>query len=297
MLNIYYYLCVRFNKLKLQSFNKMKYAKGIVSWLILPLLLMASSCKTQYVVNGPQGKIATKIRLPEGFDTQHDSVEMVVLMHGIFSSKAYPPIPRIAKELRKKGIATITMDFGGHGKSDGKKKRMTIAKEIQEAKNVYEYVRNLPYVTKVSLLGHSQGGVIASMLAGELSLEGRTPEKLILLAPGAVIKEACRGGHFFGKRFDPKNPPEYIKCFGIFKLGREYLTTTQQLDIYGTSAHYQGPVCLIHGTKDRIVPLWCSKKYDSIYQQSQLHIIEGETHTMNRKLNETTDIIARFINE
>lgn len=262
---------------------------------MLPLLILMASCKTQYVIRGPQGKIATKVRLPEGFDTGKDSVEMVVLMHGIFSSKAYPPMPRIARELKRNGIATIAMDFGGHGKSQGKKKRMTIAKELEEAKAVYEYACRLPYVTKVSLLGHSQGGVIASMLAGELADEGHAPEKLILLAPGAVIKEACQGGHFFGQRFDPKNPPEYIRCFGIYKLGREYLTTTQQLDIYGISARYQGPVCLIHGTKDRIVPLWCSRKYDGIYRNSQLHLIEGEAHTMHKKQNETCAIICDFL--
>lgn len=262
--------------------------------LLLPL---ATSCKSQFAVEGPQGKLATKIRLPKGFDPEKDSIEMVVLMHGIFSSKAYPPMPKIGKKLAKNGIATIAMDFGGHGRSKGKKVNMTIDKEIEEANAVYEYAHSLPYVTKVSLLGHSQGGVVASMLAGKLAQKGNSPHKLILLAPGAVIKEACQGGHFFGKRFDPKNPPEYIKCFGLFKLGKEYLTTTQQLDIYGTSADYQGPVCIIHGTKDRIVPLWCSKKYEKIYSYSHLHLIEGETHTMRKKLGETTQIINQFLKQ
>lgn len=258
------------------------------------LLLMLTSCKTQYVTQGPQGKIATTLLLPKGIDTSKDSVELVVLMHGIFSRKDYPPIPTIAKELQKNGIATIAMDFGGHGRSQGKKVRMTIAKEIAEAKAVYNYACSLPYVSKVSLLGHSQGGVIASMLAGELATEGRAPSKLVLLAPGAVIKEACQGGHFFSQKFDPQNPPKYIKCFGVYKLGRDYLTSTQQLDIYGTASHFQGPVCIIHGTNDNIVPLWCSEKYDMIYQNSQFHLIQDETHTMHKKLNETTTIITRF---
>lgn len=57
-----------------------------------------------------------------------------------------------------------------------------------------------------------------------------TPESLILLAPGAIIKEATQGGHFFGNSFDPANPPEDIKCFHHFKLGRDYLVQTQSLD-------------------------------------------------------------------
>ena len=265
--------------------------------LTLALLFTVSSCKTQYVVYGPQGKIATKIRLPKGTDTDRDSVEMVVLMHGIFSSKGFPPMPKIGKELARRGTATIAVDFGGHGKSQGKKVNMTIAKEIVEAKAVYDYASSLPYVTKVSILGHSQGGVVASMLAGELARENRAPHRLILLAPGAVIKEACQGGHFFGNKFDPKNPPEHIRCYGLFKVGREYLTTTQQLDIYGSSASYQGPVCIIHGTKDKMVPLWCSKKYDGIYNDSHLHLVEGEVHTMHKKLDKTIDIIDNFMKQ
>lgn len=263
--------------------------------IVIFILLALTSCRTQYVVQGPQGKIATKLRLPKGADASKDSLELVILMHGIFSSKAYPPIPKIAKELRKKGIATLAMDFGGHGKSQGKKVRMTVAKEIEEGRAAYDYACSLPYVKHVSLLGHSQGGVIASMLAGELAKEGRGPHKLVLLAPGAVIKDACRGGHFFGATFDPKNPPESIRCFVIFKLGRDYLTQTQQLDIYGTAKNYEGPVCIIHGTNDRIVPVRCSNKYDETYKNSELHLIEGETHTMLKKLNETTGIIGNFI--
>ena len=188
-----------------------------MSLFSLAILFAMTSCKTQYIVQGPQGKIATKLRMPDGV-TGTDSVELVVLMHGIFSSKAYPPIPKIAKKLKERGIATLAMDFGGHGKSQGKKSRMTVAKEIEEGRAVYEYACSLPHVKHVSILGHSQGGVVASMLAGELAKEGHSPHKLVLLAPGSVIKDACKGGHFFGKRFDPKNPPEHIRCFGIFKL-------------------------------------------------------------------------------
>jgi acetyl esterase/lipase len=101
---------------------------------------------------------------------------------------------------------------------------------------IWEYAKSLPYVTQIGLLGHSQGGVIASMTAGRLAAAGgRVPTGVVLLAPGSVIKQACQGGKFFNARFDPADPPEYIRCWGTMKLGREYLLTTQQLDIYGTA--------------------------------------------------------------
>ena len=43
---------------------------------------------------------------------------MVILMHGIFSSKDYNPMPAFARGLAKAGIASVRFDFGGHGKSD-----------------------------------------------------------------------------------------------------------------------------------------------------------------------------------
>ncbi len=165
---------------------------------------------------------------------------MVILMHGIFSSKDFIPMPQLAKGLAEAGIASIRFDFDGHGKSEGRKQDMTIEKELADARAVWDYVQSLPYVNGVGLLGHSQGGVIASMVAGRLASESKVPSGVVLIAPGSVIKEACQGGKFFNATFDPKDPPEYIRCWGLYKLGREYLVTTQQLDIYGTAAAYQG---------------------------------------------------------
>ncbi len=51
-------------------------------------LLSLTGCRTQeYVVHGPEGGIAFEVTLPEGFDTTTDRCPLVILMHGIFSSK------------------------------------------------------------------------------------------------------------------------------------------------------------------------------------------------------------------
>ncbi len=266
--------------------------KHVIAALAALLLLSSLAPAREYAVCGPQGGISMKLTLPEGFNTTSDSCHMVILMHGIFSSKDYPPMPRIAKALAKEGIASIRFDFDGHGRSEGQMVDMTIANELADALAVCNYAASLPFVTGISLLGHSQGGVIASMTAGN---ENVHPESLILLAPGAVIREATRGGHFFGNTFDPADPPEYIKCFHHYKLGRNYLTQTQELDIYGVSAEYQGPVCIIHGSKDGIVPLWCSERYHETYSSSEMHIVEGENHLMIKRLGEVTGIIVGFL--
>lgn len=271
----------------------------MLSLLLLSLVALFSLSAKDFAVRGPQGGISFKITVPDGFHPETDKCPMVILMHGIFASKDYNPMPAIAKGLARAGVASIRFDFGGHGNSEGKKQYMTIEKEIAEAMAIYEYVKTLPYVSSIGFLGHSQGGVIASMTAGRLAATGEAPKALALLAPGAVIKEACQGGKFFDARFNPQNPPEYVRCWGIFKLGREYLLSTQTLDIYGTASAYKGKALILHGTADRTVPMWCSERYKTVYGDNAVFkIVAGENHTITRHRNEVVaEVVAFFKNE
>ena len=143
--------------------------KQFVNYLLLVILglaFMTSGQAQKTIIRGPEGKIAYKITLPEGFDTTANQCPMVILMHGIFSSKDYGPMPQLARGLAEVGIASIRFDFDGHGRSEGRKQDMTIEKELADARAVWDYLQGLSYVNGVGLLGHSQGGVIASMAAG-----------------------------------------------------------------------------------------------------------------------------------
>ena len=267
--------------------------------LIFTILSISSisAISREYEVYGPQGGLAMKITLPKNFDTETQKCPMVILMHGIFSSKSITPMPAIANALAKKGIASIRFNFGGHWSSEGEMVRMTIENEIQDALAMWEYARSLPYVTKIGLLGHSQGGVVASMTAGRISSTTQTghPSGLVLIAPASVLKNACLNGKLLGAEFDPVNLPEYTRCFGIMKVGKEYLRSTQKLDIYGTAEAYKGPVRIIHGEKDSLVPMWCSEDYKKIYgENSELIVVEGENHRISRKTKKVAEMVASF---
>lgn len=266
------------------------------SLILLFLTLTFLGVAREYKVHGPQGGLAMEVTLPEGFNEDTDKCPMVILMHGIFSSKNIVPIPALARALAKEGIASICFDFGGHWKSEGQMQEMTVGKEIEDALAMWEYANSLPYVSSIGLLGHSQGGVVASMTAGILASRGESPAALVLIAPGSVIQDACKGGRFFGAEFNPADPPEYVKCFGVMKLGREYILTTQELDIYGTAKAYTGPVRLIHGSKDTIVPMSCSEKFVETYtQDAELIVVEGENHMITRKLRTVVSNAVSFL--
>jgi len=271
--------------------------KRIVTLLIVALLGQWMYAK-DYQVSGPQGGLAMTLTLPDGFDTATDSCPLVILMHGIFSSKNFTPMPKIAKQLAKAGIASIRFDFGGHWSSEGEMQLMTIEKEIADALAMWDYACSLPYVNKIGLLGHSQGGVVASMTAGRIASQGYTAKPLYglaLLAPASVLKNACRNGRLFDAKFNPADPPEYVRCFKMMKLGREYLLSTQQLDIYGTAGAYRGPVRIIHGGNDRLVPMWCSEDFVKTYgEAAELIVVEGENHRLSKKTRKVAELVVAF---
>ena len=270
--------------------------KNIITLIFL--LMLGTAQAREYVVSGPQGGLAMDVTLPDGFDPQTQKCPMVILMHGIFSSGNIVPIPALARKLADAGIASIRFDFGGHWRSEGEMQKMTIENEIEDALAMWEYAKALPYVSEIGLLGHSQGGVVASMTAGILAERGEMPAGLVLMAPGSVVQDACRKGKFFGARFNPADPPEFVKCFGIMKLGREYILRTQELDIYGTAGKYDGPVRLIHGDKDSIVPMSCSERFVETYgDKSELIVVKGGNHMITRKKKEIVALAVTFFDE
>ncbi|MBR5700034.1 MAG: alpha/beta fold hydrolase [Bacteroidales bacterium] len=250
-----------------------------------------------YDVQGPQGGIDTRVVLPEGFDPAKDRCPMVILMHGFMARKSMYPITALAKALAAEGIASLSFDFDAHGKSEGAFIDMTLSNEVADARAVWEYARQLPYVSRIALAGHSQGGVIAGILAGELEAEGGDkPACLVQLAPAAVLKDDALKGQCMNAKYDPANPPEYVNVF-FHKLGRKFILEAQQYPIYEKSTRYTGKVCLIHGARDKIVPLSYSRKYDELYADSKLHILEKEGHFLGGDKKTVISLATSFLKE
>lgn len=248
--------------------------------------------KPKYAVNGPLGGIATTITIPNGFDPINEKCPMAILMHGFMAQKRWKPISSIAKSLAESGIASISFDFEAHGQSEGKFIEMTLSNEISDARAILEYTRSLPYVSRIYFVGHSQGGVVAGMLAGQLAELGCPPDAMVLLAPAAVLKDDAIKGQCMNARYDASNPPEYVNVM-FHKLGRKFILEAQNMPIYETSAKYSGPVCIIHGSNDKIVPLSYSDHYHRIYTNSEYHIIEKESHMLTGP--EITRITISFL--
>ena len=247
--------------------------------------------RERVTIDGDHGKLQAVIQKPDLKPGQQ--CPMVVFCHGFGGTKEGPLFELITDSLQKHGIASIRFDFNGHGESEGKFEEMTVPNEINDAKKVIEYVRDLRYVSKIALVGHSQGGVVASMTAGEL---GSDISAVVLMAPAAVLRDDAIRGSTFGKQYNPLDPPEYVQLWGPNqRLGRNYIKTAFSLPIYETAANYHGPALIIHGNGDRIVPYTYGLRFHQQWKGSEYVLQEYFDHGFSQNIYRTTDIVSNFL--
>ena len=242
-------------------------------------------------IDGAKGRLAAIIQKP--VLQQGEQCPMVVLCHGFGGRKEGPLFEVIADSLANHGIASIRFDFNGHGESEGDFQQMTVPDDIEDARKVIEYVSDLRYVKSIAIAGHSQGGVVAAMTAGELGSEDIAA--VALLAPAAVLRDDAIRGTVMGipQQGDPADPPEYIDLWGK-KLGRDYILTAQRLPIYRTAVRYHGPALIVHGTADRVVPYTYGERFNDIWAGSEYVELDGFDHGFSQNVYRACDIVSSW---
>ena len=259
--------------------------KIAIIWMAMALCLSAHAKTEKRMVEGSKGKLSAVIQVPEL--KAGEKVPMVMLMHGFMGNKNGALEQQMADELEAQGIASIRFE--------GDFQEMTVPNEIEDAKKIYAFAKSLPFVEKIAMSGHSQGGVVTAMTAGELG----TAEVacIVLLAPAAVLRDDAIRGNTMGKVYDPLNPPEYVEMFGGLKLGREYIKTAFWLPIFETAEKYTGPACIIHGTGDRVVPFTYGERFHHQWPGSVYHRMDGHDHGFTQDLRKVTDLAVSFLVE
>lgn len=247
--------------------------------LFIACLFIASFCNArteQVFIQGDHGKLVADLQTP---DVMPKNCPIVMLCHGFTANRNNGLLCGIADELEKQGIASIRFDFNGHGESEGDFQQMTVPNEIEDAMHVYNWVKADGRFGKIGIAGHSQGGVVTSMLAGKLGKKAFRGG-VVLLAPAGVIRDDAIRGAFAGTSFDgadPLDPPEYVEVWG-HHLGRDYITSAFWLPIYETAAGYKGRACIIHGTADRLVPYTYGLRFHQLWKKSEWHLLDRYDH-------------------
>ncbi|KRL27804.1 alpha beta fold family hydrolase-like protein [Limosilactobacillus frumenti DSM 13145] len=233
--------------------------------------------------------------LLEGTDQVQNS-SVAILMHGFKGDLGYDNsqiLYALSHYLNDHGIPTLRFDFDGSGKSTGRFEDMTVFSELLDGMKIIDYARTKMKAQHIYLIGHSQGGVVASMLAAYYR---DVIEKLVLLAPAATLKDDALNGECQGSTYDPNHIPLSVNVHG-FEVGGDYFRTAQLMPIYETAQHFAKPTLLIHGTDDQVVSPEASRKYNVILPQSELHLVPGEGHMfVGAQRPAILELVADFLN-
>lgn len=141
--------------------------------------------------------LAGTLTLPRG---ARGAVPAVVTISGsgpqdrdeaIPSIKGYRPMRQVADTLGRHGIAVLRLDDRGTGASTGNHATATSADFADDVRAALAYLRTRPEIdgTRLALVGHSEGGLIAPMVAAtDSSLRG-----IVLMAgPAQTGREILR---------------------------------------------------------------------------------------------------------
>jgi len=245
-----------------------------------------------FFIDGSQGKLASKIALPVLATVE--KCPMVILSHGFGGDMTFHLWEPIIQILNENGIGVLRYDFNGCGQSEGEFQNMTVLSENEDLLCIISYVRALPVTESISLVGHSQGGVVTSMVSGDCGSEQIKCE--VLLSAAAVLREDAIRGITQGAHFDPwhLDQPYYELPRGL-KLGRAYIQSAMTLPIYETASAYKGSALIINGMADQVVPYTYAQLYNKVINNSELILIPGEDHTYTIAPNYAVKLVTDWL--
>ena len=216
---------------------------------------------------------------------------LVIILHGFGSAKDRIHTLQTAAAMREEGFATLRFDLYGHGESGGEFRKHTLYKWISNTLAVIDFMRAQGY-TDISLSGHSQGGLVAALAAG------MAPDRihaLVLRAPAFLIPRCAREGSMLGIRFDPGHVPDSSPIQGGPVLEGNYIRVAQTLHAEETAERFKGPVLILHGEEDDLVPAEDSREMAKRYADCTLALIPEETHHFDIHPEIMTEQIRSFM--
>lgn len=233
------------------------------------------------------------INTPDDFD-ENKKYPAVIIFHGFGGDRNGSVNFRLnhARYLTDRGYVVFRFDFSGSGESDGSFYDMTVSREEKELEMINDFAKMKYFVDKdkVYWIGHSLGGVLASLMAFKLK-----PRAMALLAPASdmnnkdylkVMAKIVFEGEVSGKTKIENNMPyesliskiEDADIGGV-KIHKNFLIDFILKDIYGSASKYEGKVLIIRGTEDSLVFRDSNEKLRDAYQNARYFEIEGADHS------------------
>ena len=236
-------------------------------------------------------RLNASLEKPDGAEGKYP---LCIILHGFTGDMEEEQILAAAKAARDEGAASLRVELYGHGRSDGSFRDHTLLKWINNTLAVIDYALSLDFVSKIYLCGHSQGGLTA-ILAGAIRRD--VVAGLILMSPAAMIPEGARAGRAMANFVDPDHFPDEVPAWNGRTLGGNYFRTAQMIHVENYVNLYKGPVLLLHGEADELVPFSVSEHLAGMYPGGTLAGIPKANHCFDGELEPMAAALRKWLRE
>lgn len=207
----------------------------------------------------------------------------IIMAHGIMGSKNeyLDTQARIAEKLEQMGIASLRIDFCGHGDSNRTMKEFSLDTQVQDLCDSIRWMQNKKYSSFI-LLGTSFGAPPVLIVS---SLYDQVVRKCVLIAPVTDYK----------KTFVTPTTPWGVENFGIERILRgiredglrlddgytmysRVLTDMLLVDIPTFVLHSCSNITIFHGDCDNMVPYGTSQAMCALGKNIKLITMHNTEH-------------------
>lgn len=232
------------------------------------------------------------IKLHAKLDRPDESAKgpLCILIHGFTGHMEEDHIIAAQKAMNDAGVSVLRVEMYGHGKSEGEFKNHTLYKWVTNALAAVHYAKTLDFVTDLYLCGHSQGGLLTMLVGGMCPDDFKA---IIPMSPAWMIPQIAREGNVLGTSFDPLHIPEKVTS-PDWELSGDYIRVVQTIHVEDEIDRFRGPVLIIHGDADDVVPYSYAEEAHKLYNNATLVPVHGADHCFNGHLGELTEALRKY---
>lgn len=196
--------------------------------------------------------------------------------------------------LNRLGYEVYTFDFpcgSVHSNTDSNTMNMSVLDEKECLKAIVRYFRKQKNTDKnnIVLIGESQGGLVSALAAADLK---KQISALVLIYPAFCIPDNWNGRYPTVEAI-----PDTTYIWNV-PLGRRFFLEIHDINPFDIIDAYKGPVLIVHGDRDPIVPAGYSEKAKEAYRHARLEIIPGAGHGFNPQQRALSNsLVERFLQD
>lgn len=231
------------------------------------------------------------VHLPE-----REKPPLVIIAHGFQGTKSEKKFVSLARSLQKAGILVFRFDFEGCGDSQGEPSRLTVADEVSDFQSAFKVVLSSCHIDsqRIGFFGYSLGAVVSGLFA-----QNTKPKTLVFWSPAFNQRSLF-------KLWYSKEDIDKIKNKGVIykkekEIGRDYYLENKHKDYSFIFSKLKIPILILHGTKDKDVPIENSQKITQKYKNITLLPLRGSDHKIEnvflqkRAIKLTTEWFKKYL--